>query len=80
MTNSHILYLKNLKLTAFCAFFLATFLFAQLSFGQEKEKTETEKKFEPKEIILEHIGDSHVWPVFGKISMPLPIIIYTSIN
>lgn len=36
-----------------------------------------EKKFEPTEVIMEHIADSHVWHLWGHTSLPLPIILYT---
>ncbi|MDP9048499.1 MAG: F0F1 ATP synthase subunit A [Bacteroidota bacterium] len=51
--------------------------FSAPAFSQEKTGTGTEKKFEPKEVILEHIGDSHVWPVINETFLPLPIIVYT---
>ena len=50
--------------------------FPKSAICQESTK-DTEKKFEPKEAILEHIGDSHSWPVLGKTSIPLPVILYT---
>jgi F-type H+-transporting ATPase subunit a len=50
-------------------------------FSQEKAAESTEKKFEPKEIILEHISDSHTWPfalpLVKESHLPLPIILYT---
>jgi F-type H+-transporting ATPase subunit a len=36
-----------------------------------------EEKFNPSELILEHITDSHDWHLWGHTSLPLPIIIYT---
>lgn len=35
------------------------------------------EKFEPTEIIMEHISDSHDWHLWGHTSIPLPIILYT---
>ena len=46
------------------------------AFSQDNGSKET-KKFDPKDAILEHIGDSHYWPVVGKIKLPLPVIVYT---
>ncbi|HEY0244438.1 MAG TPA: F0F1 ATP synthase subunit A [Mucilaginibacter sp.] len=48
-----------------------------LSFGQESGK-KAEEKFNPKEVILEHVGDAHSWHVLGKKSLPLPVILYTA--
>jgi F-type H+-transporting ATPase subunit a len=78
MYNSSILNLKLFRLSWICAFFLMTGLFAGSAFGQETTAKEGEKKFEPKAVILEHIGDSHFWPVFGKTELPLPVILYTN--
>ena len=36
-----------------------------------------EEKFNPSELILEHIADSHDWHLWGHTSLPLPIILYT---
>lgn len=41
------------------------------------EAPHAEKKFDPGASIMEHIGDSHDWHLFGHVSMPLPIIIYS---
>ena len=35
------------------------------------------EKFNPSELILEHITDSHDWHLWGHTSLPLPIILYT---
>ncbi|WP_244139443.1 F0F1 ATP synthase subunit A [Mucilaginibacter ginkgonis] len=55
-----------------------------LSFAQEKSENkaaEPAKAFNPKDIIFEHISDSHSWPValplVKEIFLPLPIILYT---
>lgn len=42
--------------------------------GSNEEK---EEKFDPTVIILEHIGDSHSWHLWGHTSIPLPVILYT---
>lgn len=36
------------------------------------------EKFEPTKVIMEHIADSHMWHFWGHVSMPLPVIVYTS--
>nr|WP_068891841.1 F0F1 ATP synthase subunit A [Pedobacter panaciterrae] len=36
-----------------------------------------EEKFEPTKVIMEHIADSHVWHLWGHLSIPLPVILYT---
>lgn len=77
MINRAILNLKFFKLSIISAFFLIAGLFSSPAFSQEKTGSGAEKKFEPKEIILEHIGDSHSWPVVGKTFLPLPVILYT---
>ncbi|MBI3511085.1 MAG: F0F1 ATP synthase subunit A [Bacteroidetes bacterium] len=33
--------------------------------------------FKPSEMIMEHIGDAHEWHIYGKIFIPLPVIIKT---
>jgi len=48
------------------------------SFAQESSKEGESKKFNPKEVILEHIGDSHSWHIIGKKVLPLPVILYTA--
>lgn len=35
------------------------------------------EKFEPTKIIMEHIADSHMWHLWGHVSLPLPVIVYT---
>lgn len=37
---------------------------------------EEDKKFNPGEMILEHIGDAHDWHLFGEVAIPLPVILY----
>ena len=81
MNNSSILNLKLFRISLICAFFLLTGTFSNFAFGQEKTSDSTEKKFDAKATILEHIGDSHSWPVMipfvHEMSLPLPIILYT---
>jgi len=45
--------------------------------GQHGAVEHGEEKFEPTEVIMEHIADSHVWHLWGHTSLPLPIILYT---
>nr|WP_121269540.1 F0F1 ATP synthase subunit A [Pedobacter schmidteae] len=35
------------------------------------------EKFEPTKVIMEHIADSHMWHLWGHVSFPLPVIVYT---
>ncbi len=44
------------------------------AFSQENKGSE-KKEFNPKEVILEHIGDSHYWHIVGPYKIPLPVII-----
>jgi F-type H+-transporting ATPase subunit a len=52
------------------------------SFAQEHETVEeAEETFNPTDMIMHHIGDSHGWHFFGEgedaFTIPLPIILYT---
>ena len=78
----------NLRTTfnlTFCKYLIVAFFAFSFSnlFAQEAEKSgEPEsKKFNPGEMILEHIGDSHEWHLFGEgehaVVIPLPIIVYS---
>jgi len=77
MNNSSILNLKIFRISLFCAFFLIAGIFSNPAFAQEKTADTTKKAYDAKATILEHIGDSHVWPVIAETSLPLPIILYT---
>src|ERR1035437_3979326 len=48
------------------------------AFGKEIAK---EKKFNPGELIMDHIGDAHDWHLWGEgdgaTAIPLPVIIYS---
>ncbi len=59
------------------AVFLLSYALPHQVFAKDKEEAGDEKKFNVKEIIFEHISDSHSWHIFGKLSIPLPIILYT---
>lgn len=52
-------------------------LFATPTFAQEKAAEKTEKP-DPKEAIMEHIADSHYWPIYKEHAINLPIILYTN--
>jgi F-type H+-transporting ATPase subunit a len=78
MNISAILNSKNFKHLFIYAVFLISGVFPTLSFAQENGKESESKKFNPKEVILEHVGDSHSWHVLGKNVIPLPVILYTA--
>jgi len=60
-----------------CAFFAALMAFPVFASAQNDTTKTKEKEFDPQTVILEHIGDSHSWPVLAKTSIPLPVILYT---
>jgi F-type H+-transporting ATPase subunit a len=78
MNKGSILKSKIFILTLICAIFFAVGAIPTKAFSQE-HATEggAEKKFEPKEVILEHIADKHEWRLFGEHFIPLPVILYT---
>lgn len=78
MKNRSILNSRIYKVSRFCAFLIALWAFPALTFAAEKPEADSSKPFDPKEAIFEHIGDSHSWPVIGKIAIPLPVIVYTA--
>lgn len=41
------------------------------------EAAHAEEKFNAGKLIMEHIGDSHSWHLWGHTSLPLPIILWT---
>lgn len=77
MNISPILNLKFFKVSLISAFFLLLGLIPAIASAAEKGADSTEKKFDAKATILEHIGDSHVWPTIGEHYIPLPVILYT---
>jgi len=77
MNNSSILNSKIFKTFLISALFLLFCVKPTLSFSQEKAAEGTEKPFDPKEVVFEHIGDSHSLHVLGKTVIPLPVILYT---
>jgi F-type H+-transporting ATPase subunit a len=90
MDFSHFLNFKNSSIKALVAFSLLFLSFNSFA-RQEKGNVEQvvkeevtadshaakEGKFDPTVIILEHIGDSHSWHLWGHTSIPLPVILYT---
>jgi F-type H+-transporting ATPase subunit a len=77
MNNSSILNSKIFKPLLISALFLLFCVKPVLSFSQENAKEAEAKPFDPKEVVFEHIGDSHAWHMFGKSALPLPVILYT---
>src|ERR1700749_3137432 len=81
MNNSSIFNSKIFKPLLISALFLLFCVKPTLSFSQEKATEGSEKPFDPKEVVFEHIGDSHSWPVaipfMGEHFVGLPIILYT---
>jgi F-type H+-transporting ATPase subunit a len=77
MYNSPALKSKFFRFLFICAFFFMIGAIPLQSFSQEKKPAATETKFDPKDIILEHIADKHEWHLLGKAYIPLPVILYT---
>lgn len=78
MINSSILNLKLFKISFICAFFAVMLAFPGLASAQDNAP---KKAFDPTPVIMEHIGDSHSWPVsipfVNEKFIPLPVILYT---
>ena len=77
MYNNSILKIKIFTLLRICAVFLTLALFSMPAFSQQKPAVGGEKPFEPSEVILEHIADSHSLHLWGDTHFPLPVIVYT---
>ncbi len=81
MTNGTILNSKLFRIFFICAFFLVVATFSKSAVAQEKAPQGSEKKFDPQPLIMEHIGDSHFWPMAIPLVeeklLPLPVILYT---
>lgn len=77
MYNSSILKIKIFTLLRICAVFLTLTAFSIPAFSEENHAEGTEKPFEPSEVILEHIADSHSLHIIGHTHLPLPVIVYT---
>jgi len=78
MEKRSILNSKIFKISRIYAFFMLLWAFPALAFCQPKADEGKDKPFDPKKAIFEHIGDSHSWPVIGKIKIPLPVILFTN--
>ncbi|HVS92396.1 MAG TPA: F0F1 ATP synthase subunit A [Mucilaginibacter sp.] len=74
MASGTILKSKIFNILLICAFFLLAAPFSKSASAEEGAK---DPKEVAKEAILEHIGDSHSWPVLGKTTIGLPVILYT---
>jgi F-type H+-transporting ATPase subunit a len=48
------------------------------SAAEHEHKNHGEEKFNAGKMILEHVGDAHDWHIAGHLSIPLPVIIYSS--
>ena len=82
MYFSHILKTKKIALSLVLGVFLnfctcKTFAIQHEEAHAEAAHSEKEEAFNPSEVILEHIADSHTWHLFGAVSVPLPVILYT---
>jgi F-type H+-transporting ATPase subunit a len=81
MYKSSVLKSKIFTLLQIFCVFLALTAFSAPAFSQGKSsesvENSVEKKFEPSEVILEHIADSHYFHIGGETSFPLPVILYT---
>src|SRR6187402_2773758 len=81
MDFSHILNSKKITLSVVLSVFLSLLACKSFAIQSEKdsvsEKNAKQEAFNPTTAILEHIGDSHYWHVGGKLSIPLPVIIFT---
>ncbi|MBS1525385.1 MAG: F0F1 ATP synthase subunit A [Bacteroidetes bacterium] len=74
MASGTILKSKIFNILLICAFFLLAAPFSKSASAEEGAK---DPKEVAKEAILEHIGDSHSWPVLGKTTIGLPVILYS---
>jgi F-type H+-transporting ATPase subunit a len=70
---------KSSKITV--ALMLMLILNSFASFAQLDTEGVVEESFNPTEMIMEHIGDSHGWHFFGEgedsFTLPLPVILWT---
>ncbi len=87
MYLSHVLNSKKIATSLILGVFLTFFTLKTYATQHEEahsehaeahsEHTEAEAEFNPSEVILEHIADSHSWHLWGTTSYPLPVILYT---
>ena len=70
---------KSSKITV--AFMLMLILNSFSSFAQLETEEVIDESFNPTEMIMHHIGDSHEWHFFGEgedsFTLPLPVILWT---
>lgn len=74
---------RSIKSLLVAVFSLSILLSTNIARAQEHgaeagHEAGQEEKFNPKEVIFEHIKDAHEWHVVGDISVPLPVILYTN--
>lgn len=86
MDFSHILKSKKVALSLVLSVFLSFYAcksfamqdeHAEHQAAEHAEKAGEEEAFNPSEVILEHIADSHFFHIGGHLSVPLPVILYT---
>src|ERR1700761_6965829 len=77
MIISKILNSKIFNKSRFYAFLMVLLAFPVLVSAQDKAGNNSDKPYDPKPIIFEHIGDSHMWHIIGKKAIALPVILYT---
>lgn len=46
-------------------------------FAENNHSSEESEKFNPVPVIMHHISDAHEWHLFGDVSIPLPVILWT---
>lgn len=60
---------------------IALFLFSGFSFAQDHTEKEAEGKFNPGDLIIEHVSDNHSYHLFDwkghAVAIPLPVIVYS---
>ena len=78
MEKRSILTSKIFRLASFHALFALLAFTPAFGFSAEKDTAATDRPYEPKAPIFEHIGDSHSWSTIGKGAIPLPVILYTA--
>jgi F-type H+-transporting ATPase subunit a len=77
MANGSIFKIKISRLPFIYAFFLTMLAIPGFASAQNDTAKAVDKEFDPQSVIMEHIGDSHSWPLIADKSLPLPVILYT---
>jgi len=72
--NDNIISTQKMKKLTLVALF---FLFIGNVFASEHHEAASQEEFNPTEMIMHHIGDSHEFHLWGDVTMPLPIILYS---